>query len=523
MDTHKKKCYIVTGHNPKFLYKIGLALLEKDFKTTFDFKVSWDKDSSTLDFLNGLAEDTNSSEQNSNFYLVGTSYSNHLDYLDQKLDCELKKIFIHSDFSSFCEDVLADFEYDDNPFLSESIFNNYPTYGFNYNYSFKDYFKKYYLDVQENLDDEGTHFLVEDFLSKKKVNIDVTNSLGLDRNFYFILEKFLDFDFNLKTFVEKNRDNFVGVDSSEKLHDALMVTFVRPSEFHFFQRQVYEVLNALRYYESKEGRDVNFEWRVHLDLSDFYVDWESSELTKSYLYSAFYELKGELNEYINTEFSCFDETIHGCNDLRRNSIEKYSHSFESFVWLDPDVLFPKTVFYQISKFLPDISKNNALYGLIPEFLYSESKYLEPLVADHSFDVDRASFQDLDRVNQNNVSIERINNLPVCGSFSIISTQFLELTGIPEELGYYGNDDRYVNECFRIFNNCSNDKEHVLLYKLKNLIVTQIKEKVKKDNPFSSYLSFVDRESKHEMHNLTQGYLDKLFQEFKSKMKDKFHE
>lgn len=520
----ESKCYILTGHDPKFLYKTGRVLKERDFKVFFGFNISWKKTSEAVGLLKRVSSYLENNSETT--YLVGSSFSNHVDYLDHTLDLSLEKVCVHTDFKSFFESVKKDFSYGENPFL-DNTYKCFPNYDFDPEFSPRDYFRKYYLEVQKNLDViNGKHFLQEDFKNRNKVNTVIKNSLGLKGDIFSELGSFLEEDFNSFEFIRENVKNKRLSSSSGEEKTVLINSFIRPSEFRMFQRQVYELIQSLVFYKNKSSsRNIDLTWRVHMDLSDFYVDWDNSEMRRDYLYSSFYELKGELSSYIDLKFSCFEEDIHGCNDLRRDSVEEYVDSFDSFIWLDPDVVFSRKVLYQLNNFLPLVDDNFGYYGVSPEFLYSESSYLEPLVSDKSLDSKRPSFQDIELVNNNEVSLTKVDRLPICGSFSIISTSFLDIAGIPEELGHYGNDDKYISECFQIFNNYTDGEEHVALYKLNNLIVTQIREKVKEDSSFITYFEYKDDSlrNKHERHTNTQNYLDVLYENFRKRLLEDFYD
>lgn len=505
------ECYILTGNNPKDLFKIEKSLQNEDIKTFGESNISWKKSQKTLSFFENV-----SNKNKIKPYFIGTSYINHINYINNIFDCNVKKIFVHSDFEKFFDDISSDFGYKDNPFLNE---NNdvFPNYSFKKSFSYKDYFKKYYLEIQDKLDvfyfDQ--HIIREDFYSKSKVNDHIKNFLDLSPVFYMRLKKHRDSNYNVKKLLNKNQSKN---EKNNNTFDILFTSFVRPQEFRMFQRQTHEFLNSLTYLNKKtNSQNIKIKWRVHFDLSDFYIDWESSSIEKDFLYSSFYELKGKVDKYLDVDFTCFNDNIHGCNDLRRNVIKTYSNDCDAFVWLDPDVIFSKNILKEINDHLSYIIQNNNYFAINPELLYSESKYLDPIVSNKSLNIDRENFQDMEIVNNKSVYLERIKNLPISGSFSIISSSFLSLTGIPKELGHYGNDDKYISQCFKIFNEKSN--EDISLYKLKNLIVTQIRERVKNEKSFSIYFETKKNEdtNKHKLHKKTQDCIDKLTNNFEKKV------
>ncbi len=503
-------CKIITGFPFSKFNKIKNAVSIESSEEALvidDSNLEWDKTNENYKDLDNIRDSVLKGEV-SKFYLTGFLFANHITYFRDVNEFDLELNVIHNSPKNVINEFKKRFER--LPFFEDN--KRFPTFERQFNFSPNDYVQKFYYEFDELLIDlDGFHFNVEELNEKDFVEGVLYSNLfeyKEDNSFYSLLEE----DYESKEF-SSDIKNEVSIDVSEKVKLSI-ATFLLPEELELFKEQSQRLLHSL----DKFNENIDFHVRAHLDLSDFYVKWKKSKLDKEVLYSEFNDLKAEYEKYTETKFTCFEGEIHGCNDIRRQVIRSSSDNVDCFSWLDPDTVFPLDTVKVLEQVLPRINEKYKLYGITPEIFRPETGYLQSLDSDLSFKYEKPTFSNINLLNDEKRFIKRVEeDFRVNGAFSVISSDFLRLTDIPDELGHYGNDDIYVNECMNIFNTRSRGRK-IALFKIKNLVMFQ-DENWKETN--SSH-NFVFRKqdsqtSKKENHRKTQSFLDNLFNQFKTKI------
>jgi len=502
-------CKVVTGFPFSKFKKIKNAIsIESDEESLVigDSNLEWDNTNENYQKLDEIKNNIEKSES-STVFLVGFLFAKHVSYFEEVEELDLELNIIHSSPKK----VINEFKkrFDDLPFSEEN--GRFPCYEQKFNYSPNDYAQKFYYEFEELLVElDGHHFDIKELKNKDFVeSLFYNNLFEFEENneFYSLLEEnYESSEFTSKVKSEASLDKNKGV----KLFIAV---FLLPEELELFKKQSQRLLYSL----DRFNKDIDFHLRAHLDLSDFYVKWEDSKLDKEVLYSDFNDLKAKYENYLEAQFTCFEGDIHGCNDIRRRVIQNNSDQVDCFSWLDPDTVFPSDTVKVLEDVLPRINQKYNLYGITPEIFRPKTGYLQPLKTDQSFKYEKPTFSSINRLNNEKRHIKRVeDSYRVNGAFSVISSDFLRLSGIPTELGHYGNDDIYINECMNIFNTRRKNSK-VALFKMKNLVMFQDENwKETKSTHNFVFRKQNEKTSKKDNHRRTQSVLDNLLNQFKTK-------
>lgn len=503
-------CKIITGFPFSKFEKIKNAVSVESGEESLvigDSNLEWNKTKENYQKLDEL-KDNIEKKDSSTVYLIGFLFARHITYFEDVEEFDLEVSVIHTSPKK----VISEFKnrFDNLPFFEEN--KKFPTFERKFDYSPNDYVQRFYYEFEELLVElEGFHFDIKELENEDFVESLCYNNLfefEEDNEFYSLLEENYensDFTSNVKSEAKLDKNKEVKL---------FIAVFLLPEELELFKKQSQRLLYSL----DRFNEEIDFHLRAHLDLSDFYVKWEDSKLDKEVLYSSFNDLKAEYDNYLEAQFTCFEGDIHGCNDIRRRVIRNNSDQVDCFSWLDPDTVFPYDTVKTLEDILPRINQKYNFYGITPEIFRPETGYLQPLKTDQSFKYEKPTFSNINRLNNEKRHIKRVEeSYRVNGAFSVISSDFLRFTGIPSELGHYGNDDIYINECMNIFNTRRKNSK-VGLFKVKNLVMFQ-DENWKKTRSTHNFVFRKQNEetSKKDNHRRTQSVLDNLLNQFKAKL------
>ena len=503
-------CKIITGFPFSKFEKIKNAVSVESGEESLvigDSNLEWNKTKENYQKLDEL-KDNIEKKDSSTVYLIGFLFARHITYFEDVEEFDLELSVIHTPPKK----VVSEFKqrFNNLPFFEEN--KKFPAFEREFDYSPNDYVQRFYYEFEESLVElEGFHFDIKELENKDFVESLLYNNLfefEEDNEFYSLLEEnYENSDFT------SNVNNEAKLDKNKKVK-LFIAVFLLPEELELFKKQSQRLLHSL----DKFNEEIDFHLRAHLDLSDFYVKWEDSKLDKEVLYSSFNDLKAEYDNYLEAQFTCFEGDIHGCNDIRRRVIHNNSDQVDCFSWLDPDTVFPSDTVKVLEDVLPRINQKYNFYGITPEIFRPETGYLQPLKTDQSFKYEKPTFSSISRLNKEKRHIKRVEeSYRVNGAFSVISSDFLRLTGIPSELGHYGNDDIYINECMNIFNTRRKNSK-IGLFKVKNLVMFQ-DENWKETRSTHNFVFRKQNEetSKKDNHRRTQSVLDNLLNQFKAKL------
>lgn len=479
-----------------------------------DSKLRWEKTTESFDYLDTLKNELIENDSKTAI-LFGFLFLRYKEFFEGLNDFNIEFLVIHQSFNSFKNSFDNDLK--TLRYFTIDEYEKYPTYDYKIENSTLDYLEAFYYNIENKLTEiEGVHVDELDLKNERIVKTTLYRfffeDFDQENSLYESLEmspsSHNSSNLNL-SFVHSDKEKSKDYDT----FDLLFVSFLLPEELELFGDQVNQLSKSL---DKCEG-NINLTFRVHLDLSEFYTEWEKSKLDQEILYSKFYEYSDRLSNYGKTNFTCY-EAVHGCNDIRRETIREYGDKVDGFMWMDPDTVFSDDIFEVYESILPRVNRNYNLFAITPEIYKPETGYLEPLSTNGDFPYEKLNFSNIYRLNKDNRHLNRLeNDYRVNGAGSVMSSDLLKLTGIPVELGHYGNDDIYVNECINIFNNRVSTSK-IALFKIKNLVVYQDENwKEKSSSHCFVHKKINEDTSKRENHEKTQSILDELFNKFKAKI------
>lgn len=254
-----------------------------------------------------------------------------------------------------------------------------------------------------------------------------------------------------------------------------------PHEIDWFEWQSKQ-LKIGSYFLNKEDKII-----VDVTLNLNFINWDQSQIPKQYFINKFEQIK-KLYDWCDVLFETDDiNKCLGCGDKRKQSIN--SSQSDNIIYLDSDIIFkPETLFY-----LLEASKivNNEYYIITPQLNKMWDTSWDVLV--NSYYISNVALHDLYNssdpfkiVNDviKNINLKSIDSFKFGGGwFTLISTNLLKLTDIPDDINPYGPDDTYVMLCSGFL---KSKKYDIKQYILENIVVT---ENIKyRNNPYSEFIS-----------------------------------
>lgn len=264
-----------------------------------------------------------------------------------------------------------------------------------------------------------------------------------------------------------------------------IVIHVLPHEIDWFEWQAKQLKVGSYYIEDKVVLDVT----LNLNL----VDWSKSKLPKQFFVEKYLLIKDLLDSYelifsINEDGSCL-----GTNDKKRDSFRKYKP--DNFINLDCDIIFkPETLALLINGAK---AVDNPYYIITPQIPKLWDQSWDILVNDTYKDKLYGFQKTIDPFsilieNYGETTLSTVGNFKFAfGWFTLISSELLKLTNIPDSFGPYGIDDTYVMHCCEIMKTKQLD---VKQYTIKNLVVA---ENLKyRKNSYSDYLVSINKQDEY---------------------------
>ena len=277
-----------------------------------------------------------------------------------------------------------------------------------------------------------------------------------------------------------------------------IVQYIQPWEIDDLDRQADQLIRGSYYLDAKVIVDVTMNLQV--------VDWEESNLPKSYFEDKFKYIETKLKEYYETNFD-LDPTIQGCTDKRRQASKKEQ---DFIIWLDSDLYFP----HQLLPLLILASKQieDQDFILSPEII----KYW-----DHSWDCitnkaflnephNHRDYFDLFSVDnfasQDETSIRKNNTIKFGGGwFNLIKSTMFNKVELVDELGAYAPDDTYLSYCGM--------KLGIPQYILTGVVVSEVGKRFLENKDYIKPLLKVKIQDKQK---ITDQQLNNLILEFYAK-------
>jgi len=246
-----------------------------------------------------------------------------------------------------------------------------------------------------------------------------------------------------------------------------ITTFLLPQELDAYERILFSFLNASQYVDGN-----NYELLTVVNLSDYFIDWENSPVTKEYFVQRFEFLRQLTDWTPNVKFEIHDD-ICGATDLKRKSLEMCPDATH-FLWLDSDIAFDNMSLHILENSIKTLqTKNITNYVLTPEIVKMWDSSWDCIVNEgymndpfHYIGIYNA-FKECGIKGE--ISLEIIDTFKfAAGWFTCISRPLLELIPLPKSLGPYYMDDTYIMEAAKIYNSAYPNT--LCQIKIKNFVV-----------------------------------------------------
>lgn len=262
-----------------------------------------------------------------------------------------------------------------------------------------------------------------------------------------------------------------------------LVVHILPQEIDWFEWQSKQLKQGSYYLDNDDK--VLIDVTLNLNL----VKWEESKIPKEYFIEKFNNIK-KLYDWADTNFIIDNDNIClGCNDKRRDSINKSIS--DNIIYLDADLIFnPYILKYSIdsAKIIED-----EYYIVSPQIPKMWDNTWDSLVNKEFVNLlpSHENYKSFDAYKISNVfndfNLKHNNTFKMGGGwFNLISTNLLKYIKIPESLGPYGLDDTFIIECAKLM---KNQNYHINQYIIENMIVA---ENLKyKDNLYKKYLKVIN--------------------------------
>lgn len=246
-----------------------------------------------------------------------------------------------------------------------------------------------------------------------------------------------------------------------------ITTFLLPGELDAYERMLFKFLEASQHIDGN-----SYELLTVMNLSDYFIDWENSGISKEYFIERFNFLK-ELTDWTpNVRFEIRDD-IKGCTDLRRKALEmcpKATH----FLWLDSDIAFDDISLEVLEHSINAIEeKQISNYVITPEIIKMWDSSWDCIVNEKYLHHPSDSIGFYNAFKEcgikGDISLETVDTFKFAGGwFTCLSRKLLELIPLPESLGPYFMDDTYIMEAMKIYS--SRYINSIFQFKMKNLLV-----------------------------------------------------
>ena len=232
------------------------------------------------------------------------------------------------------------------------------------------------------------------------------------------------------------------------LYKTQIVTHLLPYEMKQYNRIIQSLIFATEYFESSDINNV--ELYVTLNLSNYLINWNSSEIKINDILNEFNIINNQLDAckkiIIKSEIIT-DNSILGTTAQKRKAINNVENDIKNFIFLDSDIYFhPSSV-----KYLIEASKNinNKYYVITPQTvkLWDETwdvithkKFQnESYGFEKTFNPEVVLTQDIDV----DIGISEVPTFKFgCGWLTLYSSSLLKFLNVPDELGSYGSEDAF---------------------------------------------------------------------------------
>ena len=245
---------------------------------------------------------------------------------------------------------------------------------------------------------------------------------------------------------------------------------------HVMPEEIQDVGRLIKDFEItvKENPSVDITLYIDLNLSDTYFDWSNSKMTLETCYHLFTSYLLQARRNLNIVHNVKRTGQWGVNSTRRSAIIEYKDKFDYIGFIDCDIFFDPNAVEIVYKTLEKVEGEFVIFsGLLPKMWnehfdgLTHPKFEKVTDRSFPFKIDPLSVYNFHKTQKNNIGFT--SEVIIGGGwFNIFSSTIFDYIEIPSELGVYGIDDHWIQECCKFLNSsgwdikqCYNDKFIVL--------------------------------------------------------------
>lgn len=223
---------------------------------------------------------------------------------------------------------------------------------------------------------------------------------------------------------------------------------------HIMPEEVFDAQRIISAFEVAAMNNPNVKTTLYLDLnvSDEYYDWDKSDIPRDFFLKFFDNVRSHSIRNLNIIYYHRDKGHWGVNSTRRNVIREYAQQYDYIGFIDCDIYFDPLSIDYVYQSLEKIEGEYVIFsGLLPKMWI---KHFDPLVHPNFKSVKDKDF--MFRINPNTVfgfykkqkfEIQQTEDIAIGGGwFNLFSTTIFDYVDIPDDLGPYGIDDHWIQEC-----------------------------------------------------------------------------
>lgn len=294
---------------------------------------------------------------------------------------------------------------------------------------------------------------------------------------------------------------------------------------HVMPEEIQDVGRIIKDFEisTKENSNVDVTLYIDLNFSDVYYDWSNSKMTKETFYHLFQNFLTHSRKNLNIIHNVRDTGHWGVNSTRRNVINEYKDTFDYIGFIDCDIFFdPAAIQYVYKTLEKEPGEFIVFSGLLPKMWnehfdeLTHKKFKNVTDRSFPFKVNPLSVYGFHQTQRNEVGYT--SDIMVGGGwFNVFSTTIFDYVTIPTELGVYGIDDHWIQECCRFLNKSGWDIKQC--YNNKFLVLENHGRKFNIPEPFIVKKMVNGGKFEYEK-NAKQNY-ESLFSEYKQSIISKY--
>jgi len=228
---------------------------------------------------------------------------------------------------------------------------------------------------------------------------------------------------------------------------------------HVMVEEIYDLGDIVKNFEYSTLNNPNVDVTLYIDLnfSTQYYDWENSKIPKEYYYNLFMNYLVHSRPNLNIIHNVRDYGHWGVNSTRRNAIREYKDVFDYISFIDCDIVFDPDAVDYVYETLETVEGEFLLFSAMLPNMWNQHfdplthpKYKNVTDRNHAFKINPLSVRNFHKTQKNLIGF--IDDIIVGGGwFNVFSSNIFDYVDIPDELGVYGIDDHWIQECCRYLN------------------------------------------------------------------------